>query len=71
MNSDLVWVIEQRNIFAHRIIVSDMPIDDEHVSTQFLQYKNQIKGFPYYKADFERLMTVIENLTDRFDTEKY
>jgi hypothetical protein len=71
MNSDLVWVIEQRNIFAHRIVSYDLDISNYNTSTQFVQLKNQYNYTVYYKSDFDSLISVIENLRNRFDMEKY
>ena len=69
MNQDLVHVIEQRNIMAHRILdygtFSKEAIPEDVV--RFATMKNEIKPNDYSKAVFDELINITINLKNHFE----
>lgn len=65
MNTDMVWAIEQRNIFAHRMLDVDAFItfkEREEGTVRFIRMKNEIEPIDYKQSDFDLLMETIFNL---------
>jgi hypothetical protein len=67
MNSDLMYVIEQRNIFAHRVLdrdfyeeITNEPTKDGDV--RFLKFKNLIYPLDFNDASINDLYRVISRL---------
>jgi len=67
LNSDLVWVIEQRNVFAHRILDRDMFFSKEKTLKEgvirFARFKNEITPVEYGTEEFDLLYETIGNLS--------
>jgi hypothetical protein len=70
LNNDLIFVIEERNIFAHRVcdIVGTMggvdPVEDG--ALRFMRFKNSIEPIDYTKEKFSELLKVILLITTHF-----
>lgn len=65
MNADLVWVIEQRNIFAHRVLnVGSFrnleKMKEGHI--RFVRMKNELEALTYSEADFQLLINTVTGL---------
>jgi hypothetical protein len=67
MSSDLKLIIEERNIFAHRILDHSDNLDyikpKEEPVVRFVKLKNDIEPLDYTETDFIALSTMIANLT--------
>ena|ERR1700744_485748 len=64
---DLTYVMEQRNIFAHRIIDLDSFTTERPEKTvRFLTFKNSLDKVDYDERKFENLMILIYNICDYF-----
>jgi hypothetical protein len=62
MNKDFTFVIEQRNILAHRILdVRGQKENDPNL--YFLTYKNELKEEPMSEESFIELISVIQELS--------
>lgn len=68
MNKDLVEVIVNRNIFAHRILEPDSNDlkNNEVASIKFLRFKNSVEYNEYTEDSFEKLMKTMSNLNAHF-----
>lgn len=64
LNSDLIYVIEQRNIFAHRILedgkLTDIVVPDGVI--RFAKFKNSIEGVDYTNEKYQELIVIIAKL---------
>ncbi len=68
MSKDIFYIIEQRNIFAHRIIDSNVFTDSKlkEGSVRFIKFKNDIEPIDYTEAEFNNIIKVSENLIGHF-----
>lgn len=69
MNNDLNYVIQERNVFAHRIIAFDdvYPFPDRPTDTiRFVRFKNDLEPLDYTKEKFDELYLVIAKLAEHF-----
>jgi hypothetical protein len=65
MNTDLVWAIEQRNVFAHRMLDADSIRafkKRENGAVRFIRMKNEIEPIDYSESDFKLLLGTILHL---------
>ncbi|MDB5157705.1 MAG: hypothetical protein JWR50_2412 [Mucilaginibacter sp.] len=67
MNTDMVWVIEQRNIFAHRMLDLDSFRSfnkREEGVVRFIRMKNELTPIDYPESDFELLMKTVFHIAE-------
>jgi len=66
MNKDLIYIIEQRNVLAHRVLNMDEVAlsDDEGIT--FLTFKNELSGVRFTEQTFMELKEMIQKLTKYF-----
>jgi hypothetical protein len=69
MGSDLFYVIEERNVFAHRIYDAGVFATEElpNDTIRFTRFKNEILPNDYDKTKFDELLQVTINLKDHFE----
>ncbi|WDF55205.1 hypothetical protein [Mucilaginibacter sp. KACC 22063] len=64
MNNDIIWIIEERNKFAHLVLdTTDLGIKFEG-EIGFLRYKNATERYSYNEKAFRELMFTIKNVAD-------
>jgi hypothetical protein len=66
LSSDLSWVIEERNVFAHRILDRDFFITGEQNKdgyVRFVRFKNEITGIEYDDKKFDLLFNSIIHIS--------
>lgn len=69
LNNDLVFAIEERNIFAHRVLdkgdlIDNMPLPKDTI--RFARLKNDYEPLDYTNDKFNELVKVILYLTYHF-----
>ena len=68
LNSDLVYIIEQRNIFAHRLF-DNSAFDKKPTSKdaiRFTRFKNAVEGVDFDPISFNTLFQVVTTVTIYF-----
>jgi hypothetical protein len=63
LNKDLVWIIEARNVLAHRIVDTTEEGIHDNDKISFLAYKNEMTKYPMSSSDFGELMFTIKRIT--------
>jgi hypothetical protein len=65
LNSDMSWVIEQRNIFAHRVVSDEILTPDlmQKGIIRYVKFKNEMDVLDYSEQSFKILIGTIINLT--------
>jgi len=69
MNQDMVYIIEERNVFAHRIFDSGIFTDEELPDDiiRFTRFKNEIQPIDYDKNKLDELLQLTINLKNHFE----